>query len=86
MILIIDDDIAVRVSLQLLLSSNKYDVTVAEGPEMALRIIRQDKPDLIMLDLNFTIETSGKEGLAVKGDPANQSNSPCNFNNRLGEY
>lgn len=65
MILIIDDDIAVRVSLQLLLSSNKYDVTVAEGPEMALRIIRQDKPDLIMLDLNFTIETSGKEGLAL---------------------
>jgi len=65
MILIIDDDIAVRVSLQLLLSSNKYDVTVADGPEMALRIINQDKPDLIMLDLNFTLETSGKEGLAL---------------------
>ncbi|GAA3945559.1 response regulator [Chitinophaga oryziterrae] len=63
MILIIDDDIAVRVSLQLLLNSNKYDVTVAEGPEMALRVISQDKPDLIILDLNFTIETSGEEGL-----------------------
>lgn len=65
MILIIDDDIAVRVSLQLLLNSNKYDVTVAEGPEMALRIISQDKPDLIILDLNFTIETSGEEGLVL---------------------
>jgi DNA-binding NtrC family response regulator len=65
MILIIDDDIAVRVSLQLLLSNNKYEVTLAEDPGQALSIIRREAPDLIILDLNFTIETSGKEGLAL---------------------
>ncbi|SFD23266.1 two-component system, NtrC family, nitrogen regulation response regulator GlnG/two-component system, NtrC family, response regulator HydG/two-component system, NtrC family, response regulator GlrR [Chitinophaga sp. CF118] len=65
MILIIDDDIAVRVSLQLLLSNNGYDVAVAEAPENALTIIRQQQPDLIILDLNFTIDTSGRQGLEL---------------------
>jgi len=65
MILIIDDDIAVRVSLQLLLTSNSYDVVVTDAPESALLIMQQHKPDLIILDLNFTIDTSGRQGLEL---------------------
>ena len=65
MILIIDDDIAVRVSLQLLLGNNGYDVMCADAPESALLILRQHQPALIILDLNFTLDTSGRQGLAL---------------------
>jgi CheY-like chemotaxis protein len=37
MILVIDDDIAVRTSLLLLLKSQKYEVTGTETPAEALR-------------------------------------------------
>ena len=63
MILIIDDDIAVRTSLQLLIKSEGFDVITAEGPAEALSILEKQSPELIILDLNFSMETSGKEGL-----------------------
>lgn len=63
MILVIDDDIAVRVSLQLLLKSEGYSVTGAETPANALHIIATEKPQLIILDLNFSISTTGEEGM-----------------------
>jgi DNA-binding NtrC family response regulator len=63
MILIIDDDIAVRTSLQLLIKSEGFDVCAAEGPEEAMSILERQMPELIILDLNFSMETSGKEGL-----------------------
>lgn len=65
MILVIDDDIAVRTSLLLLLKSNKYEVAGVETPAEALKTIRNDKPQLIILDLNFSISTSGEEGMAL---------------------
>jgi DNA-binding NtrC family response regulator len=65
MILVIDDDIAVRTSLLLLLKSQKYEATGAETPAEALRIIKDNTPDLIILDLNFSISTSGEEGMAL---------------------
>ncbi|NHA03810.1 sigma-54-dependent Fis family transcriptional regulator [Mucilaginibacter sp. HC2] len=63
MILVIDDDLAVRTSLVLLLKSEGYDVQCTEGPAEALKVIRKQSPELIILDLNFSIDTSGKEGL-----------------------
>jgi DNA-binding NtrC family response regulator len=68
MILVIDDDIAVRTSLQLLLKSEGYVVAGAETPEDALHIIKTDVPALIILDLNFSISTTGEEGMALLGD------------------
>ncbi|RYU92272.1 sigma-54-dependent Fis family transcriptional regulator [Mucilaginibacter terrigena] len=65
MILVIDDDIAVRTSLLLLLKSQKYEVTGAETPAEALRVIKSDTPQLVILDLNFSISTSGEEGMAL---------------------
>ena len=67
MILIIDDDIAVRTSLVLLLKNEGYGVMGAEGPEEAIRILRKEQPQLIILDLNFSIDTSGKEGIGLLG-------------------
>jgi DNA-binding NtrC family response regulator len=65
MILVIDDDIAVRTSLLLLLKSQKHEVTGAETPAEALKIIKSNAPQLIILDLNFSISTSGEEGMVL---------------------
>lgn len=65
MILIVDDDIAVRTSLELLLESAGNKVLTAENAEDALSIVNQQIPRLIILDLNFSIDTSGKEGMQL---------------------
>ncbi len=63
MILIVDDDIAVRTSLLLLLQNHKYEAIGADNASKALKIISQQTPELVILDLNFSIDTSGKEGM-----------------------
>lgn len=65
MILIIDDDIAVRTSLLLLLQQQEYEAAGADSPAEALIFLQQQSPQLIILDLNFSIETSGDEGLQL---------------------
>jgi DNA-binding NtrC family response regulator len=65
MILLIDDDIAVRTSLVLLLKNEGYEVTAAAAPAEALSIIKKNKPKLVILDLNFSIGTTGEEGIAL---------------------
>ncbi len=65
MILIIDDDIAVRTSLQLLLEQQGFTTATADGAAPALAILQQQAPDLIILDLNFSIDTSGNEGMSL---------------------
>src|ERR1700760_4624856 len=65
MILIIDDDIAVRTSLLLLLKGEGYEAEGTPLPGEALSIIKKRNPELIILDLNFSIDTSGKEGLEL---------------------
>ena len=65
MILIIDDDIAVRTSLQLLLQQEGYETACADNAATALDFLKTRAPSLIILDLNFSIETSGDEGLQL---------------------
>ncbi|RQO73515.1 sigma-54-dependent Fis family transcriptional regulator [Pedobacter sp. KBW01] len=65
MILIVDDDIAVRTSLSLLLKSAGNEVLIADEAVKAFEIIRTQSPELIILDLNFSIDTSGKEGMEL---------------------
>lgn len=65
MILIIDDDIAVRTSLQLLLEQQGFVTATADGPAPAIALFEREQPDLIILDLNFSIDTSGNEGMAL---------------------
>ena len=65
MILIIDDDIAVRASLTILLEGEGYKVTATGNPEEVLPVIQKHHPELIILDLNFSIETFGREGMAL---------------------
>jgi len=63
MILIVDDDIAVRTSLLLLLKSAGYEVVAVDEVDEALHVIHKRQPELVLLDLNFSIGTSGEEGM-----------------------
>jgi DNA-binding NtrC family response regulator len=63
MLLIVDDDIAIRTSLTLLLKSEGFVVRGVGSPEETFQVLQTVTPELILLDLNFSIETSGKEGM-----------------------
>jgi DNA-binding NtrC family response regulator len=65
MILIVDDDIAVRTSMSLLLKTAGYGVAIAEDAIQAYEIIIKKEPELIILDLNFSNDTSGEEGMLL---------------------
>ncbi|RYZ23112.1 MAG: sigma-54-dependent Fis family transcriptional regulator [Chitinophagaceae bacterium] len=65
MILIIDDDLAVRTSLQLLLQSEGFATEAAAAPEEAIEKLTALPLSLVLLDLNFSIDTSGDEGMAL---------------------
>ena len=64
-ILIIDDDQAVCSSLRLLLKKKGYNAHAVNHPSVALETVVEFEPDLILLDMNFTINTTGKQGLAL---------------------
>lgn len=65
MILIIDDDSAVRSSLSFMLKRAGYEVEAVSGPREAMEIVRSVSPALILMDMNFTLSTSGEEGLTL---------------------
>ncbi|MYM68313.1 response regulator [Pseudoduganella sp. FT55W] len=64
-ILIIDDDSAVQVSLALLLKQSGYDTLCADDPRQALALLAQQPVDLVLQDMNFSLQTSGEEGLQL---------------------
>lgn len=65
MILIVDDDSAVRASLALLLKKEGYTTHGVAMPADALDFLGREKPELILLDMNFSLDTSGEEGLQL---------------------
>ena len=65
MLLIIDDDIAVCTSLSLLARKEGFDVAVAHNPDDAFRILKRHDVALVLLDMNFSNETSGRDGLQM---------------------
>ncbi|MBL7814180.1 MAG: sigma-54-dependent Fis family transcriptional regulator [Saprospiraceae bacterium] len=65
MILIIDDDIAVRTSLSLMLKQAKLEVASAATPTDAFDILRQQTIGLVILDMNFSNNTTGDDGLKM---------------------
>lgn len=68
MILIIDDDVAIRTSLGLLLKQAGYQTVSAAGTKSALYVLHQPQPiELVILDMNFSLDTSGRDGLQLLG-------------------
>lgn len=65
MILIIDDDAAVRSSLTFLLKRAGFRPEAVPGPKEALEVVRATVPELILMDMNFTLTTTGEEGIQL---------------------
>lgn len=65
MILIVDDDAAIRSSLALLTRRAGYATKFAASPAEAMEQVRKQAPSLVLLDMNFSRFTSGEEGLTL---------------------
>jgi len=65
MILIVDDDNSIRLSLGLLLKRAGYEVAYASNPEEALALVRAEEFQLILMDMNYSHSTSGQEGIEL---------------------
>jgi DNA-binding NtrC family response regulator len=63
MILIVDDDPSVAVSLGLLLKQHGYASRAARSPEEALARLGDPDLDLVLQDMNFSRRTDGQDGL-----------------------
>ena len=66
MILVVDDDKNIRLSLKLILERNEYEVALAEGPKEAMQIVRNTPAvELVLMDMNYSISTDGEEGMTL---------------------
>ena len=65
MVLIIDDDSAIRTSLSFMLKRAKYDVQAVASPKEAIAVVRSVAPELILMDMNFSLTTTGDEGITL---------------------
>ena len=65
MILISDDDSAVRSSLSLVLNRAGYETVTSSSPEETINCVRTQSPEVIILDMNYSPGTSGDEGLTL---------------------
>lgn len=63
-ILVVDDQVDIRTTIQFLLNNKGFNVWEAESPEHAKSIIKSVNIDMVITDMNFQKDTtSGKEGL-----------------------
>ncbi|KAA6335203.1 Transcriptional regulatory protein ZraR, partial [termite gut metagenome] len=65
MILIIDDDSAVRSSLTFMLKRAGYETEAVSSPKEAIEIVCAVEPALLLMDMNFSLSTTGEEGLTL---------------------
>lgn len=65
MILIVDDDEVIRKSLAFLLKRTGYEVETCSAPDDAVRLVRNNPYQLILMDMNYGISTTGEEGIAL---------------------
>ena len=66
MVLVVDDDKQIRLTLKSILEHNGYEVALAEEPKAAMQVI-WDVPavDLVLMDMNYSRATDGEEGLIL---------------------
>ncbi|REL32709.1 sigma-54-dependent Fis family transcriptional regulator [Thalassotalea euphylliae] len=71
---VVDDDEDIRLALSMLLTNEGYQVMEAGSPAELASITARVKPKLVLLDMNFSRDTtSGTEGLEVLSQLAQQS-------------
>lgn len=65
MILIVDDDNAVRMAMGLMLKQAGMDWMAASTEAEALSAVRAYNPEIVILDMNLTLGTTGHQGLEL---------------------
>lgn len=70
-ILVVDDDEAIRDLLEMILTIDKHDVTLAEDGEQGMKLYRKNKYDLIITDIIMP----NKDGIDLIADMVNTDNS-----------
>lgn len=65
MILIVDDDKAVRMSLELMLTRASFECHAVSTEKDALDAVRTQNIELIILDMNLSLTTTGREGMEM---------------------
>ena len=69
-ILIVDDEPNIVVSLELLMELEGHEVRTARDGEAALRAIREQPPDLVLLDVMLPRRSGFEVCQAVRSDPS----------------
>jgi len=68
-ILVVDDDNDILSALNMLLVAEDFSVQLMQNPQAALTALKHSSIDLVLMDLNYTRDTtSGEEGLALIAD------------------
>ena len=65
MILVVDDDSAIRNSLSLILERNNYEVVCAATPDEAISIVRVTALQLVLMDMSYSAQVDVEEGLTL---------------------
>lgn len=65
MVLIVDDDNAVRLSVGLALKRAGIECDAVGNEADALVAVRREETELVILDMNLTLTTTGKQGLEM---------------------
>ncbi len=68
LVLIVDDDVSITTSVALLLKQAGHSSHAAAGPREALSLLERGGVALVLQDMNFSRQTSGKEGLDLLAD------------------
>ncbi len=65
MILIVDDDRTIRLSLSLMLKQGGFESMAVGTEEEAMAAIRRDDIELVILDMNLSLSTTGRQGIEM---------------------
>lgn len=65
MILIVDDDRAIRLSIGLMLKQAGMEFEAVSTEEEAMAAVRRADLELVILDMNLTISTTGRQGIEM---------------------
>jgi two-component system alkaline phosphatase synthesis response regulator PhoP len=72
-ILVVDDEVYILHILDFILGAENYDVVTASNGEQALQKVRDEKPDLVILDIMMPKLDGYETCRMIKKDPATKN-------------
>ena len=72
-VLVVDDEVYILHILDFILGAESYDVVTATNGEQALQKVREEKPDLVILDIMMPKLDGYETCRMIKNDPATKN-------------